>query len=353
MIRNIWLIGAAAGLATFLLFLSSGFATGGTLLGFFVPLPSLIAGIGFGWPVAAIAGLVGAVLFFLLTNGVGGIIYFGIIAVPVTIITYIAGLWNPPGTQQVADSFRQPPPAGDEDKVAWFPLSAILMTLVLMATALAALMSFSLGIDELAYRAAVFEILDDLIDNRLAPILQREFTLDQRVALKETTAKLLPAAVAASWLLLMVLNAWLASKIAQMSGLMQRPAPDIRMTGMPAGVIIGLGIMLFAASFDGPIGRFAMGFVGAGIMAVILIGLAVIHEWSFGRPLRPMLLGGVYLGFLIAVIFTVIPIFLLGLADQFFDFRGKARARRTGRPNPNSEPPPDQKGPPDDPNHHP
>ncbi|MGI9408366.1 MAG: hypothetical protein ACR2O4_18470 [Hyphomicrobiaceae bacterium] len=330
--KNIWLIGAAAGFATVLLFVSSGLAAGGGLLGLFVPLPSLIAGLAWGWPVAGIAGLTGAVFFFVMTSGIGGLIYALLIAVPATLMAYVMGLWRPSGTDiRFIDGASQPPDAAvstKPDRIEWYPLSRVLMWLVLLATVLAAFMTLSLGLDELKYRATVYEIMDDMIERRMEPMFQRQFTIEEKATLKERVALLLPAFVSSIWMLLMVLNTWLASRIARASSMLARPAPDLRMTGLARVIVLGLGAALLLTNLGGVPGRIAMGFVGAALFAILLIGLAVVHEWSIGNPARFVLLAGVYIGLLLASFLVLPALLLLGLAEPWLDLRARARARR-------------------------
>jgi len=341
--KNIWTIGALAGLATVLLYVSSILAPAGGLLGMFVPLPSLIAGLAYGWPAAGIAGLVGAVLFFFLTqySGLAGLVYAIVIAVPATLLAQAAGYWRPDGANdRFVDSFRHPPAANEVATAAWFPLSGMLMAIVVLATVLSTFMTLSLGADDVTYKANVHEMLDDLVDSKLKPFMQNELTPDQRANLKVTIAAVLPAVVSASWMLLMILNLWIAARIAQASGLMARPRADIRMTELPRGVVFGLGVALLLASFGGLLGRIGVAFSGAALFALLLIGLAVLHEWSVGRPARPILLSGVYIGVLITTFVAIVPLIVLAFADWFFGLRARARLRREAQLPP-SRPPPD------------
>lgn len=342
--KNIWVIGAVAGLATLLLYVASIVAPGGIFLGLFVPLPSLIAGFAYGWPVAGIAGLVGALCFFLLTQGSGlaGLVYAVMIAVPATLLSQVAGLWRVDDTQRYVDSFRQPPPHEMSNDIQWFPLSGILTWLVLLATVLTTLMIAQLGTNEVAYKASVHELVDHLVE-RLRPTMSKEMTVDQIAALKTNTAAILPGAVAASWMLLMLVNSWLAARIAVRSGLLQRPPPDMRMAQLPRLVLFGLGIALLAATLTGLPGRIAAAFCGAALFAIMLIGLAVLHEWSAGRPARIVLLGGVYLGAFFTQPISGLLLILLGFADYFFQLRIRARLRREGN---TPSPPPGSSGPP-------
>lgn len=330
--KNIWLIGVVAGLATLLLYVASIATPGGVMLGLFVPLPSLIAGLAYGWPVAGVAGLVGALCFFLLTQGSGiaGLVYAVMIAVPATLLAQVAGLWRVDESQRFVDSFRVPPPADAVEHVQWFPLSGILTWLVLLATALTSVMIVQLGFSELAYTANVHELVDHLVE-QMRPAMSKELTADQVAALKVNTTAILPAAVAASWMLLMVLNVWLAARIATTSGLLNRPRPDIRMTQVPRLVLFGLGVALFAATIPGVPGRIGTAFCGAALFALMLIGLAVLHEWSVGRAARGVLLAGVYVGTFFTQPLSGLLLILLAFGDYFFHLRVKARLSREER----------------------
>jgi len=334
MTKNIWLVGSAAGFATVMLLVSSGMTAGGSFLSFFIPLPGLIAGLAYGWPVAGIAGLTGAVLFFIASSGIGGLVYIIIVAVPATMMAHVIGLWRPDDTTAFTDSFRRPAPVGREDDVDWYPLSNILMWLVFIAGGLAVFSTLALGTDDLAYTTTVHEIMDDFIDRRMAPVFHQELSLDQRASLKLIATTLLPAMVALTWMFLMIFNTWIAAKVVRASGMMARPAPDMRMVGLPRGIIFGLGIMLLATSAGGLVGRGAVGFAGAALFAILLVGLAVVHEWTVGKPARMFMLTALYVALLGVWQLAVPPLLVLGLAEPFFRFRDKFRARRQSRRNP-------------------
>ncbi|MEL7544097.1 MAG: DUF2232 domain-containing protein [Pseudomonadota bacterium] len=338
---NIWVIGALAGAATLLLFLAANFGGGSGFLGLFVPLPSLIAGLAYGWPVAGLAGLVGAVLVFFLSQGSGlaGLLYAVVVAVPVTLLTQLSGYWRSDDGRMI-DAFRQHPSevpgVNAGDPALWMPLSTILTAIVFLASALATMMTLSLGSDELVYKSNVHELVDHFIETRLGPNLQTPLQPEQIANLKESAAALLPATAAIGWMLLMVFNLWLAGRIAAASGMLMRPVPPLRTVALPRIILFGLGVALILASIGGIPGRLATAFAGAAVFTLILIGLAVLHEWSLGRPARPLLLGGVYVGVFFASILTVPPLVLLALGDWFFDLRGRARARGSSPPPPPS-----------------
>jgi len=79
-------------------------------------------------------------------------------------------------------------------------------------------------------------------------------------------------------------------------------------------------------------GLLATGLAGALLFAYVLQGLAVIHVYSRGVPLRGLLLATIYLGILLLG-WVAIAVAIVGLAEPLLGLR--QRANRGGQP-PNS-----------------
>ncbi|MEL6288797.1 MAG: DUF2232 domain-containing protein [Pseudomonadota bacterium] len=335
---NIWAIGIAAGAATFLLVLLSG--VGGGVIALVVPLPGLVVGLAYGWPVAALAGLVGASMTFLFSQGSGiaGLAYAVVVALPVVLLAHLTGAWRTPDGRLV-DSFKAHPATIDgvdpRDPGVWLSPSSLLTAIVFIAVALASMMTLAFGVDDTRYTANVHEALDSLLDTRLAPGLREQLTPDQLGSLKEGVALVLPAAAAIGWMLAMCLNLWLAGRITAARGLLARPVPPLRETALPRILLFGLGIALIVINLGGAPGRVAIAFAGAAVFALVLIGLAVIHEWSLGRSARAFILGIIYAGLLFVGHLVAPFLAALAIADFAFGFRPRLRARRVS-----SGPPP-------------
>ena len=107
------------------------------------------------------------------------------------------------------------------------------------------------------------------------------------------------------------------------------PGADSERSGPPPLRFAGA----LAASFlPGLPGLLATGLAGALLFAYVLQGLAVIHVYSRGMPMRVLLLATVYLGILLLG-WVAILVAILGLAEPLLGLR--QRASPGGRP-PNS-----------------
>jgi uncharacterized protein YybS (DUF2232 family) len=76
-------------------------------------------------------------------------------------------------------------------------------------------------------------------------------------------------------------------------------------------------------------GLVATGFAGALLFAFVLQGLAVIHVYSRGVPLRALLLAAVYLGILLLG-WVAIVVAIVGLGEPVFRLRERGQPPTTG-----------------------
>ena len=131
-----------------------------------------------------------------------------------------------------------------------------------------------------------------------------------------------------------LLNLWLASRIARISGRLRRPASDLATMQFPAYAPALIAVAVAASFVPGLIGSFGTVFTASLLMAYAILGLAVMHAITRGMASRPFALGGLYA----VVLFFGWPVLLLsmlGLADTAFNIRGRVAGRR-------GSPPPDQ-----------
>jgi hypothetical protein len=74
-------------------------------------------------------------------------------------------------------------------------------------------------------------------------------------------------------------------------------------------------------------GLIAAGFAGPLFFAYVLLGLAVVHYVTRGRPWRPFALWGLYLALFIMNTVASLAIALLGLAEAIWPIRKMAAPR--------------------------
>ncbi len=321
-----WAVGIGAGLVSAVLFLSalSGNVLS-VLLVYLAPLPLLIAGLGWGLNIALVAGAVGAAVLVLMTGLVGTVSYVLLHAAAPAVLTRQALL---------SRSVQQ---EDGEPDVEWYPTGQLMVWLAGLAITL-------LLTAHVAAAMAVPGGLPGLIRDSLPALMPDSSALvdalnDAGVNLTpeqlfDMVARVVPAAMAALWMLSMGGNVLLAQAIVRASKRNIRPNFDLARMALPALLAYGF-IAALAASFAP--GEF--GFL-AGTAAVILgvpffiTGLITIHlvsaSWVARAPngevlrlFRPLMLMTVYFLLLVQGA-TAILVCILGLADQFMGLRRKA-----------------------------
>jgi hypothetical protein len=130
------------------------------------------------------------------------------------------------------------------------------------------------------------------------------------------------AFMAAAELMLLLVNLWLAARIAQLSGLLAMTWPDVPSSfRVPRPVAIVLAVALGLSFAGGPVGMAGVIVSGVLLMAFVFQGLAVVHGVTRGKSYRLPLLIIVYL----TLIWTVAFYGLLGLLDAGFAFRDRQK----------------------------
>lgn len=289
-------IAVLAGLVSCALFLSLISGLPGVVgLAYFVQLPLMMVGLTLG-PAASMIAAAGA----LITNG--------LIAGVVVALLY-AVLQAVPALMVVRQSllFRQ-----SEAGVEWYPPGLILAQLAAMA---------ALGI-AIAYLWMIGEPggLPGAIEAFLAELMAQLGAGEGETDLGALVF-LVPGLVAASWLIMVVLNAVLAQALAVRLGRNRRPSPAIADLQLPGWLwpLIGLTALLAW------IGDGAPGFLGRSALIVLLVpylilGLAVIHAVA-RRWARPGLgLTAVYLA-VIVLGWPVLVVVALGLVEDWAQLR--------------------------------
>jgi hypothetical protein len=199
----------------------------------------------------------------------------------------------------------------------------------LLGALLAGMLVLFLGYDQESYRESIREILS----NSALKELDRDGTLltEENVAnLSHVLARALPAAFAIVWLTVTLFNLWMAGLIVDASGRALRPWPDLHGLELPNGLVLLFAVAIAASFLPGLPGLLATGLAGALLFAYVLQGLAVIHVYSRGMPLRGLMLAAVYLGILLLG-WVAILVAIVGLAEPLLGLRQRA--------NPGSQPP--------------
>ena len=132
--------------------------------------------------------------------------------------------------------------------------------------------------------------------------------------------------MALTWLGTFLLNLYLAGRLTLASGRLLRPWPELSGIHFPRGFGFGLAISLsLAIVLDGFPALLASGFAGAMLLGYLLLGLAILHDVSRGRPARRPMLWGIYVGLFVLNPWAGLLVALLGLLEPVLPFRRSGR----------------------------
>lgn len=310
------LVAVAAGLAAALLFVLAARASMATvLLGYFAPMPIMIAALGYGLSFGGVAAAVGGVFVASIYHPALGLIFILSIGAPAVLISAAALI----------------APTRDERHARDFAPTAVLMTAGLVtAVAIAA------GLAWFSWRLGGFDALMARAVKEGQPIVEamlKDAKAGGAIDPAQLTRYLVmaaPVGIAASQILTMTINLYLAGRVSLISGNLPRRWPSIADdVSIPS---------LFGALFAAACGLTLLGGmpgVMAGIVAAVfgmafaMQGLAVAHVLTRGAGLRPALL------FLLYVLVVLLPpwpflfLALVGLADAAFHLRARKSAPRS------------------------
>jgi predicted membrane protein DUF2232 len=313
------IIGAGSGLVAAALIASASTATSlaGVLL-FLAPLPLCLAGLGWGAAAGLTSALTGTVVLALGLGPAVAAIFALSMAAPTAFLTHLALLSRPVPATESEPSKR----------LEWYPPGRLVGWAALIAGLLAAFLVLALGYDQASYEKSVREILSH------SPLKDLDtdgtvFTEENFAKISGLIARVLPASFAIFWLTVTLFNLWIAGRIVDASGRALRPWPDLHALELPNTFVLLFAGALAASFLPGLPGLLATGLAGALLFAYALQGLAVIHVYSRGIPLRGLLLATVYLAILFLG-WVVIAVAIIGLAEPSLGLR--RRAAQSGQP---------------------
>lgn len=307
------LIGLGAGFVSAVVFAS---ATTGPLLMrmllfLLTPLALFLAGLGLGPPAAVVAGVAGIALVVAAGSATAALVFAASQAIPVALLVYLSTLNRPAG-----------------DATEWYPVGRIVLAAALIAGAFSTLTLMLLGGDIDALRASLRALLQSFVTTELAKMPDAPALGPAEI--DEATAvalALLPAASAFSTMGSLLFNMWLAGRITLASGRLRRPWPDVAAMSYPSGTPLVLAVAIGAGFLKGLPGLIAAGFAGPLFLAYVLMGLAVVHYVTRGRPWRPFALWALYAALFIMNTLASLAVALLGLADAVWSLRQRQASR--------------------------
>jgi hypothetical protein len=310
--RSTYLAGAGLGLVAAVVFASStmGPLVARFILMFITPLPIALAGLGWGWRSAAVAGAVGSAIVLVVSSPAVGGAFALTQAAPMVLLTYLALLARPVAESGVADA------NAEESAVEWYPAGRLVIWSAMLV-----------GGDLDTLRKALAEFVKSAIEAGLPTGDGTAQLSEAEVAsLSEIALSVLPAASAMSWMTSLVFNLWLAGRVTLASGQLGRPWPDLAAITYPRGTPLAFGLMLFATTLSGYPGLAASAFAGGLFVAYLMLGLAIVHYTTRGQTWRPFALWLLYGALFVVNIWIGIVIAMLGLAETVLNLRARSGA---------------------------
>jgi hypothetical protein len=295
-----FLIGVGGGLASALLFYSAarGSPLLSTLLLLLTPLPTLLAGLGWGWLPAAAGAVAGSLVMAIAASLPFAVGYFLALGLPAAIIAHLAYL-------------SRPDPR-DPNQREWYPVGRLVAGLSLYGGALPVLVLPLIGGSYEILRAPMGEFFRRL--STRAPELGFKPLDDIQIeALAEFVVAALPGALAAYWVAIFAFNLYLAGRIARASGRLGRDWPDLPALAYPPGFPLLMALALAASFVPGTIGVAGVSFSGALLLAYLIAGLALMHFIARGRA--PWILWFVYAGLVLFGPYAAVVVALGGLLE--------------------------------------
>jgi hypothetical protein len=320
----IFLIGIGAGAATALLFASV--ASGSPLsvvLFYLAPLPILLAALGWSHWAALIAAVFASAGLAAVFTSYFFVMFLIGVGLPAWWLGYLTLLARPV--------------EGAPDGLEWYPVGHLVVWAAILGAGVVVAGMLHFGTDEESFRSSLRSFMDRMLRGGRAPGMPGDLpqgtdmgrVIDFLIIALPPTAAVVPT-------ITNLLNLWLASRVARISGRLRRPPSDLASMQFPAYAPALIAAAVAVSFIPGLIGSFGTVFTASLLMAYAILGLAVMHAITRGMTSRPFALGGLY-AVLIFFGWPVLILSMLGLADTAFDTRAPA-PRRHGPPPPPANP---------------
>ncbi|ACK49870.1 conserved hypothetical protein [Methylocella silvestris BL2] len=328
---------AGAGLASALLFSLVTQATFAAIaLAYLSPLPIMIAMIGFGRAAGVTAGAVASLAVGVIAYlqqaqqesgasagaaAITGATFALALAAPALWLSFLA--LTQPKEARAPGELR----AGAAPQ-EFHPLERLLAAAIAISATVGVVATIVATARHGGFAAALAHA-----DATLTPVLEAlaaETPLPQGIDLHKMArlmALAAPPAIAASTLLMLLANLWLAARAAQISSLLPRPWPDIPRELRLSRIYVPALVVAIGVSFVGGLAGVVSAIVAATLaMGFALQGLAVVHDVSRSLKYRTLLLGFIYFGLvLLAPPWLLIAFAAIGVAESIFSLRARKR----------------------------
>jgi hypothetical protein len=311
---QVFLIGIGAGAATALLFASVASGSPLSVLLFYLaPLPILLAALGWSHWAGLIAALFASAGLAAVFSSYFFLAFLIGVALPAWWLGYLALLARPV--------------EGAPDGLEWYPVGHLVVWAAILGASVVIAGMLHFGTDEESFRATLRNFLERMLRGGRTATPPVELPKGAESGrLIDFLVVALPPTAAVVTTITNLLNLWLASRVARISGRLLRPPSDLASMQFPAYAPALIAAAVAVSFIPGLIGSFGTVFTASLLMAYAILGLAVMHAITRGMASRPFALGGLY-AVLIFFGWPVLILSMLGLADTAFNIRGRVAAR--------------------------
>ena len=268
------------------------------VLAYLAPLPIMIVGLGFTHAVGGAAALIGGGAIGVAMGPLAAVLFLVALGLPAWHLSRLALLGRP-----------LPNAASGAPAPRWFPISTLLLNLA----AAAAIPVLIIGV-ALVWRFGGYEQAVTALSAKLAALLSRE-AVTSAFPFAELV-RLAPILMAASSVVMLAVNLWLAARSVQLSSLLVRPWPNLPdALHLPRLAVAGFAALGAASLLPGPFGIAAAVLAAALGVLFAFEGLAAAHVLTRGLTARIVTLTAIYLATAFLMPWPLLALALLGCID--------------------------------------
>src|SRR5437764_11309789 len=220
-------------------------------------LPLFLAGLWLGTGAGALAGLTASLVLFAASDFLAAAIFAALNAAPVVLLV-----------RQALLARRR-----EDGALLWYPPGLLVAWLTALALGGIAVAFLLLGGPD-----GVQGTLQTLVAHTLDRLAGQ--ALPQRDQVAATLAMVIPGVVAASWMVMAVINGALAQGVLARFGANWRPSPDLAALGLPLWMPIALAVAAACIAIGGTVRFIGINVAIALSVPFCLAGLAVLHAAS-------------------------------------------------------------------------
>ena len=289
------------------------------LLIYLAPLPLFLAGLANGWAPAAAAAVIGSVATAAVMGVRAGFFFLFSAGAAPAILSYLALISRPVNRQSREGEAEQA-------SVEWYPEGRLVLWTAVLAGAFLTLIIVITGPDAETFRAQL-----KLFATEFTTAITGELAPAERVALSglpDILVFIAPLIGASAWLVFMLANMLMASRMLKRWGGSLRPWASFSNLAFPPRAGIALVGLCAACLLPGSPGLIAGVFAAPLATAFAILGLAVIHFLLRNHAARVALLVGLYAALIMFSWLVMVPLAVLGLTETRWNLRALASRRQ-------------------------